>query len=168
MTTTTGTQTALFSIPDQITTTGYRGKHVCQITGVSYRQLDYWTRSELISASITPADGYGSQRLYSFRDMLEVKIIHNLLSVGLSLQKIRTAIAQLHTLGVDELTGLTLFSDGTTVYYCTTTDEITDLLAGGQGVFGIAIPGLMTQLTGTVTELKTTSSVKTNANEHAA
>lgn len=148
-----GCQQALFQLSNPRDTTGYRGQTVCKITGVTYRQLDYWTRSGLITASITAAAGYGSKRLYSFRDLLEVKIITKLLDVGLSLQKVRTAVEQLRTLGNEELSAATLFCDGVSVYHCRSAEEITDLLAGGQGVFGIAVPGLVSQMSPTISSL---------------
>ncbi|MDN8578278.1 MerR family transcriptional regulator [Corynebacterium bovis] len=150
-----GVQAALFDLPDDrdgAGAVGYRGTVVCQITGVTYRQLDYWTRTGLVTASVTPAAGYGTQRLYSFRDILIIKIIANLLDAGLSLQAIRRALATLAHLGIDDLAGTTLFCDGTTVYQCAAPDEVTDLLSGGQGVFGIAVPGLAADLTATITD----------------
>lgn len=150
-----GVQAALFDLPDDrdgAGAVGYRGTVVCQITGVTYRQLDYWTRTGLVTASVTPAAGYGTQRLYSFRDILIIKIIANLLDAGLSLQAIRRALATLAHLGIDDLAGTTLFCDGTTVYQCAAPDEVTDLLSGGQGVFGIAVPGLVCDLQATITD----------------
>lgn len=130
---------------------GYRGPAVCQIAHITYRQLDYWTRTDLVAASVTAAAGSGSQRLYSFRDILLIKIIKSLLDAGISLQNVRKALTHLADRGVADLSGLTLMSDGTTVYECTSADEIVDLLAGGQGVFGVAVPGLVTELNGTIT-----------------
>ena len=74
---------------------GYRGPTVCQIAGISYRQIDYWTRTNLIEASVSAAAGSGSQRLYSFRDILIIKIIRSLLNAGISLQNIRKALTQI-------------------------------------------------------------------------
>lgn len=130
---------------------GYRGPTVCQIAQITYRQLDYWTRTDLVAASVTAAAGSGSQRLYSFRDILLIKIIRSLLDAGISLQNVRKALTHLADRGVADLSGLTLMSDGTTVYECSSADEIVDLLAGGQGVFGVAVPGLVTELSGTIT-----------------
>ncbi|MGV0870410.1 MerR family transcriptional regulator [Corynebacterium kalidii] len=130
---------------------GYCGPAVCQIAHITYRQLDYWTRTELVAASVTAAAGSGSQRLYSFRDILLIKIIKSLLDAGISLQNVRKALTHLTDRGVADLSGLTLMSDGTTVYECTSADEIVDLLSGGQGVFAVAVPGLVTELSGTIT-----------------
>lgn len=130
---------------------GYRGPTVCQIAGITYRQLDYWTRTGLVTASINAAAGSGSQRLYSFRDVLLIRIIKSLLDAGISLRNVRKALAHLNGRGVGELSGLTLLSDGTTVYECTSADQIVDLLSGGQGVFGVAVPGIVADLSGTIT-----------------
>ena len=135
--------------PDQ--EAGYRGTIACQVAKISYRQLDYWARTHLVEPSIRSAHGSGSQRLYSFRDVLVLKIVKGLLDTGISLQNIRIAVEKLRDLGVDDLSGLTLVSDGTTVYECRSNEEVIDLLGGGQGVFGIAVPAIMRDLTGTIT-----------------
>ncbi len=144
-------QDALFEVdgPDQ--EVGYRVTIACQVAGITYRQLDYWARTKLVQPSIRPAHGSGTQRLYSFRDILVLKIVKGLLDTGISLQNIRRAVDKLGNLGVDDLAGITLVSDGKTVYECRSPEEVIDLLAGGQGVFGIAVPGLMKELSGTIT-----------------
>ena len=96
------------------------------------------------------ATGSGSQRLYSFRDILILKVIKRLLDAGISLQQIRTAVQHLRTRGTDDLTRVTLMSDGASVYECTSSDEVIDLLQGGQGVFGIAIGGVWREIEGTL------------------
>ena len=88
------------------------------------------------------ASGSGSQRLYSFRDILILKVIKRLIDAGISLQQIRTAIDHLRARGVADLTQVTLMSDGVSVFECTSDDEVIDLLRGGQGVFGIALGGV--------------------------
>ncbi|MDV6014624.1 MerR family transcriptional regulator [Haloechinothrix sp. LS1_15] len=138
------------SLPDELV--GYRGAAACQIAGITYRQLDYWARTGLIGPSIRTAHGSGSQRLYSFKDILVLKIIKRLLDTGISLQNIRLAVEHLRERGVRDLARVTLFSDGTTVYECTSPEEIVDLLQGGQGVFGIAVSGAMQEISGTIHE----------------
>jgi len=86
-----------------------------------------------------PRRGRGSQRLYSFRDILVLKVVKKLLDAGVSLQQVRVAVGSLQNRGVDDLASITLMSDGASVYECTSTDEVIDLLQGGQGVFGIAV-----------------------------
>ncbi len=133
--------------------TGYRGPTACNAAGITYRQLDYWARTGLVEPTIRGAAGSGSQRLYSFRDILLLKVIKRLLDAGISLQQIRTAIQHLRERGTDDLTQVTLMSDGATVYECTSDHEVIDLLQGGQGVFGIAIGGVWREIEGTLAEL---------------
>ena len=136
-------------IPDG--TTGYRVPIACQVAGITYRQLDYWARTDLVVPSIRNATGSGSQRLYSFKDILVLKIVKQLLDTGISLQNIRLAVDKLRDRGVSDIAEITLVSDGVTVYECRSNDEVIDLLAGGQGVFGIAVPGILKELSGTIT-----------------
>jgi DNA-binding transcriptional MerR regulator len=138
------------SVPDELV--GYRVPIACQIAGISYRQLDYWARTNLVVPSIRGAAGSGSQRLYSFKDILVLKIVKRLLDTGISLQNIRVAVDHLRERGVRDLAKITLFSDGTTVYECTSPEEVVDLLQGGQGVFGIAVSGAMRELTGSIAD----------------
>ncbi|MDY6811646.1 MAG: MerR family transcriptional regulator [Actinomycetota bacterium] len=138
------------TVPDDLV--GYRVPSACQIAGITYRQLDYWARTSLVVPSIRGAAGSGSQRLYSFKDILVLKIVKRLLDTGISLQNIRVAVDHLRQRGVEDLARITLFSDGTTVYECTSAEEVVDLLQGGQGVFGIAVSGAMRELTGTIAD----------------
>ena len=133
--------------------TGYRGVTACQAVGISYRQLDYWARTTLVVPSIRDASGSGTQRLYSFRDLVVLKVVKRLLDAGVSLQNIRRAIEALRSRGVDDLAGITLISDGTTVYECRSPEEVVDLLQGGQGVFGIAIGGAFKEIQGSLSHL---------------
>jgi DNA-binding transcriptional MerR regulator len=132
---------------------GYRGPTACRAAGITYRQLDYWARTGLVEPTVRGASGSGSQRLYSFRDILLLKVIKRLLDAGISLQQIRTAVQHLRARGTDDLTRVTLMSDGASVYECTSSDEVIDLLSGGQGVFGIAIGGVWREIEGTLSEL---------------
>lgn len=127
---------------------GYRGPIACAIAGISYRQLDYWARTELVTPSIQSAAGSGSQRLYSFTDMLVLKIVKKLLDAGVSLQNIRTAVDHLRSRGVADLSSITLMSDGASVYECTSAEDVIDLVRGGQGVFGIAIGQIWQDMAG--------------------
>ena len=132
---------------------GYRGPTACSAAGITYRQLDYWARTGLGEPSVREASGSGTQRLYSFRDILVLKIVKKLLDAGISLQNIRTAIASLRDRGVADLAEITLMSDGTTVYECTSNDEIVDLLQGGQAVFAIAVGRQVRDVEGTLAQL---------------
>lgn len=135
--------------------TGYRGKVAAQAASISYRQLDYWARTGLVEPSIRTAHGSGSQRLYSFRDILVLKVVKRLLDTGVSLQQIREAVAHLKNRGVADLSSITLMSDGASVYECRSRDEMIDLIEGGQGVFGIAVGRVWREIEGTLAELPT-------------
>ncbi|MEU5688899.1 MerR family transcriptional regulator [Streptomyces venezuelae] len=118
---------------------GYRGPTACAAAGITYRQLDYWARTGLVEPSVRAAGGSGTQRLYSFRDVVVLKIVKRFLDTGVSLQNIRTTVQHLRERGFRDLERMTLMSDGATVYECTTSSEVHELLQGGQGVFGIAV-----------------------------
>ena len=133
---------------------GYRGATACSAAGISYRQLDYWARTGLVEPSIRTASGSGTQRLYGFRDILVLKIVKRLLDAGVSLQNIRTAVDHLRNSGVVELERITLMSDGASIYECTNSDEIIDLLQGGQGVFGIAVGKVWHEVEGSLASLQ--------------
>jgi DNA-binding transcriptional MerR regulator len=132
---------------------GYRGPTACAAAGITYRQLDYWARTALVEPSVQSAHGSGSQRLYSFRDILVLKVVKRLLDTGISLQQIRAAVQHLRDHGTEDLAQVTLMSDGVSVYECTSPDEVVDLLAGGQGVFGIALGRVWSELSGTLAEM---------------
>jgi DNA-binding transcriptional MerR regulator len=133
---------------------GYRGATACVAAGITYRQLDYWARTGLVEPSIKSATGSGSQRLYGFRDILVLKIVKRLLDTGVSLQNIRTAVDHLRSRGVADLESMTLMSDGLSIYECESADQIVDLLAGGQGVFGIAISRVWSEVEGSLAHLQ--------------
>ena len=140
----------LAEVPDELL--GYRGTTACNAAGITYRQLDYWARTKLVEPSVRGATGSGTQRLYSFRDILVLKVVKRLLDTGVSLQNIRKAVDHLRNRGIKDLANVTLFSDGATVYECTSAEEVVDLLQGGQGVFGIAVSGAMRELTGAIAD----------------
>jgi DNA-binding transcriptional MerR regulator len=118
-------------------TQGFRGPQVCAIVGITYRQLDYWARTGLLRPSLAEANGSGSHRLYSYSDLLELKVIKQLLDAGLKLPQARKAIDCLRSeLGEEPATAnLVLGAAGSLLVR--TGEEIVDLLKGGQGVFNI-------------------------------
>lgn len=128
---------------------GYRVPDVCRIVGISYRQLDYWTRTGLVRPSVRDARGSGTQRLYSFRDLALLRIIKKLLDTGVSLQQVRKAIGTLRSLKEPEV-GTTIVSDGSRIYAVESPEAVVDLLAKGQGVFALAIDKVWTDLEGTI------------------
>jgi DNA-binding transcriptional MerR regulator len=132
---------------------GYRGPTACAAAGITYRQLDYWARTGLVEPTVRPAAGSGTQRLYSFRDVLVLKIVKRLLDTGVSLAQIRQAVQHLRDRGVEDLAGITLMSDGASVYECTSADEVVDLVQGGQGVFGIAVGRVWREVEATLVQI---------------
>lgn len=137
-------------MPDDV---GFRGPVAAKAADITYRQLDYWARIGLVIPEVRDASGSGSARLYSFRDILMLKVIKRLLSAGVSLQQIRTAVDYLRDRGVQDLTEVTLISDGVSVYECTRDDQVIDLLKGGQGMFGIAIGSVWRDVEGSLAKL---------------
>lgn len=127
---------------------GYRGPKVCSIVGITYRQLDYWTRTNLVQASVSGARGSGTQRLYSYGDLLELKVIKRLLDAGISLQSARKALDVLRQAG-GEVATANLVLNGTQSVLAQDDDQLVDLLKGGQGVLNIVLP-----LAGVVEELE--------------
>ena len=132
---------------------GYRGPVACAAAGITYRQLDYWARTGLVEPELRAADGSGTQRLYSFRDLLMLKVIKRLIDAGISLQQIRLAIGYLRARGTGDLTTVTLLSDGTSVFECTDDFQIIDLVKGGQAMFAIDLAGVWRDIEGTLVEL---------------
>jgi DNA-binding transcriptional MerR regulator len=120
---------------------GYRGPQVCKIVGITYRQLDYWARTDLVRPSVCDAAGSGTQRLYSYTDLVELKVIKRLLDADISLQAARKAIEYLRdNLGAD-LASAHLVLDGGSTVLVQTGDQIVDLLRNGQGVLNIVSLG---------------------------
>jgi DNA-binding transcriptional MerR regulator len=111
---------------------GYRGPQVCSIVGLTNRQLDYWARTDLLRPSIADAKGSGSQRRYSYRDLLELRVIKNLLDAGISLRSARKAIEYLRSHVGADIVSANLVLDGATSVLVRTGEEIVDLLRQGQ------------------------------------
>jgi len=141
---------------------GFSGPTVCRLTGVTYRQLDYWARTDLVTPSITPAKGSGSKRAYSYADVLEVKVIKSLLNSGLSLARTRQAVECLRSaLGADLASSSLVMSDSGSVL-AKSDGDLVDLLRGGQGVFNIVpLAGVVAELTTMIRQ----SQIKTSEKE---
>jgi DNA-binding transcriptional MerR regulator len=117
---------------------GYRGPQVCKIVGITYRQLDYWARTDLVRPSVMDANGSGTQRLYSFRDLLELKLIKQMLDAGLALQSARKAVESLRKFGNDA-TAVRIVIEGPKVVIAETEEQWLDLMRDGQGVFSFNV-----------------------------
>jgi DNA-binding transcriptional MerR regulator len=140
---------------------GFSGPTVCRLTGVTYRQLDYWARTDLVTPSVTPATGSGSKRSYSYGDVLEVKVIKSLLNSGVLLSRARQAVECLRTsLGADLAASSLVLSDAGSVL-AHDDGELVDLLRGGQGVFNIVpLAKVVAELTTTIREEQRSTSEK--------
>ncbi len=124
---------------------GYRIPDVLRLARITYRQLDYWARTSLVRPSVRDAEGSGTQRLYSFEDVLQLKLIKQLLDTGVSLQKVRPAIEYLRANGRAPQSA-TLLSDGRRIFLVESPEEIYDLMKNGQGVFAIDIEPIRSDL----------------------
>lgn len=133
---------------------GYRAPQVAKAGGVSYRMLDHWTTSGLVVPSVRDAEGSGSQRLYSFDDILLVRTIKNLRDAGVSLQRIRKAVDQLRAEGTS-LRDVTLVADANRVYAVSDMTEAFEIASSGQGVFLIALGKVTADLEAEVASLPT-------------
>jgi DNA-binding transcriptional MerR regulator len=131
---------------------GYGGPSVSEVVGITYRQLDYWARTGLAVPSIRGAKGSGTQRIYSFEDIVRLRVIKRLLDAGVGLERIRVALDELGRQG-RTLSDVTLASDGRTVYAIDDDRQLLDLLQRGQGVFAIAVDPLVAELRGEVSVL---------------
>ena len=145
----------------EILSTFFSGPMVCRLTGVTYRQLDYWARTGLVTPYITPAMGSGSKRKYAYLDVLEVKVIKSLLTSGVSLARARQAVECLrNSLGADLASSSLVMSDSGSVL-AHSDGDLVDLLRGGQGVFNIFnLAGVVAELTTTIRESNISTSEK--------
>ena len=136
-------QGELFATEDaEDTRRGYRGTVASKVAGITYRQLDYWARKQIVEPSITPSHGSGSRRLYSFKDVVILAVSKRLLDAGVNLQNVTAAIGFLSRRTTAQLTDVTIMCDGQQVYECTTSEQVLNLLRGGGAVFGVSVGSL--------------------------
>ncbi len=137
---------------------GYSGTKAATIVGITYRQLDYWARTDLIRPSLTDASGSGSRRLYSYRDLLELRVIKSLLDAGIKLESVRTAFEYLRTQIETDIVSAHLVISGSDVILCDGEQLIDVMRRGGQGVLNVlAIGGVKDGLDSTIVELNDAS-----------
>lgn len=129
---------------------GFRGPLAQRVAGITYRQLDYWARTGLVVPSIQEAGGSGTQRLYSFGDILLLRVVKRFLDVGISLRQVRAAVDHLRARGISDVTSVTLVSDGFSVFEVTSANELYDLTRGGQGMFMISVSSVWKEIEGTL------------------
>ena len=120
---------------------GYSGTKAAKIVGISYRQLDYWARTDLVRPSLTDAAGSGSRRAYSYRDLLELRVIKSLLDAGIKLESVRTAFGYLREHVETDIAAAHLVISGGDVVLCDG-DELIDVMRSrGQGVLNVLALG---------------------------
>ncbi|MEN9824023.1 MAG: hypothetical protein RLZ04_2449 [Actinomycetota bacterium] len=125
---------------------GYSGTRAADVVGITYRQLDYWARTGLINPSIAAAAGSGSRRLYSYRDLLELRVVKSMLDAGIKLEAVRTAFDYLRTQAEVDIASAHLVISGKDVLLCDG-DDLIDVMRRGQGVLNVlAIGGLKDDL----------------------
>jgi DNA-binding transcriptional MerR regulator len=120
---------------------GFRGPQVCKVVGISYRQLDYWARTDLVRPSLADARGSGTQRRYSYRDLVRLKVIKNLLDSGVKLQAARKAIEYVRGDLGDDWASASLVLNGTNSVLVRTGEDLVDVVRQGQGVLNIVSLG---------------------------
>ncbi|HEY4611262.1 MAG TPA: MerR family transcriptional regulator [Ilumatobacteraceae bacterium] len=133
---------------------GFSGTKAATIVGITYRQLDYWARTDLIRPSLADASGSGSRRLYSYRDLLELRVIKSLLDAGIKLESVRTAFEYLRTHVDTDIASAHLVISGNDVILCDGDQLIDVMRRGGQGVLNVlAIGGVKSDLDSTIVQL---------------
>jgi DNA-binding transcriptional MerR regulator len=119
-----------------MTEQGFSGTRTAKVVGITYRQLDYWARTDLVRPSLVDASGSGSRRMYSYRDLLELKVIKNLLDAGIRLESVREVFHYLRTHVTEDIGSAHLVIDGAQVVLCDG-DELIDVVRRGQGVLNV-------------------------------
>ena len=135
---------------------GFRGPQVCKIVGITYRQLDYWARTDLVRPTIADAKGSGTQRRYAYRDLVELKVVKTLLDAGVALQSARRAIEYLRENLGQDLASANVVISGSSVLVARSDGEVLDLMRNGQGVLSMMLPldRVVGELEAAITELR--------------
>ncbi len=132
---------------------GYRGSVAMKIAGITYRQLDYWARKNIIEPSINPSHGSGSRRLYSFKDISIMAVAKRLLDAGVNLTNVTTAIVFLNCYSISHLENMTIICNGQSVMECNNNQEdMFNMLEGGSAVFAIAVGCIVKQVRADLTK----------------
>jgi DNA-binding transcriptional MerR regulator len=121
---------------EDLSVPGYSGTHAARIVGITYRQLDYWARTDLIRPSLSDASGSGSRRRYSYGDLLELRVIKTLLDAGIKLESVREVFTYLRDHLATDIASAHLVISGNSVVLCDGS-ELIDVLNRGQGVLNV-------------------------------
>ncbi len=132
---------------------GFSGTKAANVVGITYRQLDYWARTNLVRPSLADASGSGSRRLYGYRDLLELRVIKSLLDAGIKLESVRTAFTYLREHVDTDIASAHLVISGSDVLLCDG-DQLIDVMRKGQGVLNVlAIGGVKSELDNQLVQL---------------
>ena len=115
---------------------GFSGRRTAEVVGISFRQLDYWARTDLIRPSLTDASGSGTRRRYSYQDLLELRVIKTLLDAGIKLESVREVFNYLREHVTADIASAHLVISGQTVVLAQG-DELIDVVKQGQGVLNV-------------------------------
>ncbi len=139
----------------------FGGPEAARLADISYRQLDHWARKDLVTPSVAPAQGSGSQRRYSYEDIVELKVIKKMRDADISLQRIDKVFAYIRDELNERASEVRIIIDSNRVYACHSNDEVIDLINQGQGVFALALGNILEEIEGAVSEFK----IETGGNE---
>ena len=138
---------------------GFSGKKAAEIVGITYRQIDYWARTDLIRPSSCDAAGSGSRRIYSYRDLLELRVIKTLLDAGIKLESVRDVFKYLRNHVESEIAAAHIVINGQSVVLCQG-DQLVDVLRNGQGVLNVLpLAGVKDQVDSQIIALTRSESV---------
>ena len=132
----------------------FSGSKAAEIVGITYRQLDYWARTDLVRPSVEDARGSGTRRQYSYRDLLELKVIKKLLDAGIKLETVREVFSYLRENLGEDVTTANLVIDGSRTVIIQRDEELIDLVKRGQGVLNVLpLAGVKDEVDASVTGL---------------
>lgn len=144
---------------------GFSGTASAQIVGITYRQLDYWARTGLVRPTLADAAGSGSRRRYSYRDLLELKVIKNLLDAGIRLENVREVFDYLRSHLELDVAAAHIVISGHQVVLCNG-EQLIDIVRRGQGVLNVlTLAGVVGELDAAIVELRPVTAA---ADEHPA
>ncbi len=147
----------------------YTGKRAAEVVGITYRQLDYWARTDLIRPSVVDADGSGSRRRYSYQDLLELKVIKSLLDAGLRLGSVREVFDYLREQLGEDVASANLVINGAKSVVTNSGEELIDLLQNGQGVLNVLpLAGVKEQVDAAIVELRPATSDDVSSGQTSA
>ena len=144
-------------------TDGWSGTRTAEVVGITYRQRDYWARPDLVRPAVTDAKGSGTRRAYSYRNLLELKLIKQLLDAGIRLEVVRDVFDELRTRLGDNFTSAKLVISGSTAILALDDGELIDLVHKGQGVLNIlALGSVQEEVDASISQLRPLADVAGN------